>query len=35
MEGKGNIDSFYAPQLKPGMVIKIKHINDKNYTLVY
>ncbi|WP_312478817.1 hypothetical protein [Kosakonia cowanii] len=35
IKGKEKIDTFYAPQLQPGMEIKIMYIDDKNYTFVF
>lgn len=35
IKGKKKIDTFYAPQLQPGMEIKIMYIDDKNYTFVF
>ncbi|WP_223284156.1 hypothetical protein [Kosakonia sp. SMBL-WEM22] len=35
IKGREKIDTFYAPQLQPGMDIKIMYIDDKNYMFVF
>ena len=35
LEGREKIDTFYAPQMQPGMEIKIMYINDKDYMFVF
>ncbi len=35
LKGKEKIDTFYAPQLQPGMRIKIMYIDDNNFMFVF
>lgn len=35
IKGREKIDTFYAPQMQPGMQIKIMYVDDKNYVLMF
>lgn len=35
IEGREKIDTFYAPQMQPGMQIKIMYVDDKNYVFMF
>lgn len=35
IEGREKIDTFYAPQMQPGMQIKVMYVDDKNYVFMF
>ncbi|ANR77101.1 hypothetical protein BBB57_01815 [Kosakonia sacchari] len=35
IEGREKIDTFYAPQMQPGMQIKIMYVDDKHYVFMF
>lgn len=35
IKGKEKIDTFFAPQLQPGMQVKIMYVNDKDYMFMF
>ncbi|AGN83783.1 hypothetical protein [Enterobacter sp. R4-368] len=35
IEGREKIDTFYAPQMQPGMHIKIMYVDDKHFVFIF
>lgn len=35
IKGREKIDTFYAPQMQPGMQIKIMYVDDKHYVFMF
>jgi hypothetical protein len=35
IEGREKIDTFYAPQMQPGMQIKIMYVDDKHFVFMF
>jgi len=35
IEGREKIDTFYAPQMQPGMQIRLMYVDDKNFVFMF